>query len=187
MSNSVSIADKKQFLRWFVRNYVLQSNEATWLLTYLCSDDEVLRRVHFVEEANFSLRTIIISSNCVKMKPFVFYNKKKILYNVEETFMELYKNLNEDIYIVLYFKDRHNSPEYAYIVEKTSKPKINNSISIQADMIIEQATVNFKIYDLYRKIDLALDGQNKEEFFQLSELLFELLNKNESERIPIKN
>ncbi|OEF98735.1 YpiB family protein [Desulfuribacillus alkaliarsenatis] len=188
MANSVSTEDKKQFLRWFVKNYVLQSSEATWLLTYLCSDSELLKRIHFVEEANLSLRTLIISTTCVKMKPFVFYNKKKILYNVEETFMEIYENIEDDIYIVLYFKDRQNSPEYASIMERNSKPKINSSITIQADIVIDQAILRYKVYDLYKKIDDAIDKHDKAMFTKLTEELQILLSHNNlADFTPLKS
>lgn len=166
---------------------MLQSNEATWLLTYLCSDDEILKRIHFVEEANLSLRTLIISTTCVKMKPFVFYNRKKILYNVEESFMEIYENLDDDIYIVLYFKDRQTSPEYASIIERCSKPKISNSISIQAEMVIDQAMIRYKLFELYNRIDEAIDKHDKDTFYLLTQELQSLLNDKNSDFLPIKS
>ncbi len=180
ISHTVSVADKKYFLRWFIDNYELQSNEATWLLTYLCSDADLLQRVHFVEEANFPLKTIIVSAKCVKMKPFVFYNKKKFIYNVEEAFMEIYNNLEDDIYLVLYFKDRQGCPEYAYINEKPEKCTINHSISIQAEIVIEQALHNYRIFDLYKQIDQAIDEGDRETFCQLSCQLEHLLRDNKS-------
>jgi uncharacterized protein YpiB (UPF0302 family) len=112
------------------------------------------------------------------MKPFVFYNKKKILYNIEESFMDIYENDEDDIYIVLYFKDRHNCPEHAYIVERPTKFKICNSITIQAEIVIEQAILQYKIYELYQQIDAAIDNQDIDSFYKLTKTLQELIDNN---------
>ena len=57
----VSISDKKDFIQWFFNRYEVRKRESAWLLSYLSSDDELLKRVHFVENLRNLPKTIMIS------------------------------------------------------------------------------------------------------------------------------
>lgn len=55
MTSSVPIVDKKNFVRWFLKNFQLKRRECVWILNYLLSNDELLENIHFVEEARIVL------------------------------------------------------------------------------------------------------------------------------------
>lgn len=55
MTASVSVVDKKAFVRWFLKNYQLKRRECVWILNYLLSNDDLLK-----ESALWKKLTIVL-------------------------------------------------------------------------------------------------------------------------------
>ena len=70
MGNIIPVADKKDFIKHFLQLFELKRRECAWLLTYLTSDDQLMERVHFVEQAAYTPRAIIITAKGVDHIPF---------------------------------------------------------------------------------------------------------------------
>ena len=51
METPVTVNEKKVFLRWFLNHFQLKRREAVWILNFLMSNDQLMEKVHFVEEA----------------------------------------------------------------------------------------------------------------------------------------
>ena len=63
MNAPVSVNEKKDFIRWFLNHYQLKRRECVWILNYLMSHDQLMEKVHFVEQAQYCPRGIIMSSS----------------------------------------------------------------------------------------------------------------------------
>ena len=51
MAAPISVNEKKEFVRWFLNNYQLKRRECVWILNYLMSHDQLMEKVHCVENA----------------------------------------------------------------------------------------------------------------------------------------
>ena len=170
MGNTVTIAEKKHFLRWFLANYQLQSREAEMLMRYMMTRESVLRRVHFVENFRQLPRVIVVSTTCVQVAPFRYYRRNKpVSTDVEQAFLDLYQHPDEDVYVGLYFKDRATSAAYASVLEEITsselEPAVKEMISLQAEWIIDQSLRNYERSKLMEEVNLALDEGDRERFY----------------------
>jgi uncharacterized protein YpiB (UPF0302 family) len=179
MSEVITIAEKKAFIKWFLEKYELQNREAEWLLQYMASSDQLLERVHFIDNFRNLPKTILLSTKCVQMTPFKFYKNKRVTSDVEKAFLDIHHNPNEDIYIGLFFKDRSVSPEYAAVLEQNpmddTRESIDALVSLQAELVLDYAIKSYRLQTLYKKIDEALDRGDQTEFRKLSAELNHIL------------
>ncbi|MGA8943857.1 MAG: ReoY family proteolytic degradation factor [Thermoactinomyces sp.] len=179
MKSSVSVAEKKGFIHWFLDNFELQKKEAAWLLNYLCSNEELLKRVHFVNHVRHLSKSIIISTKCSSMIPFRFTKNKRVGTDVETAFYDIRTYPHEELYIGLYFKERSTCSKYTAVLEVNPMEKHDlvqdQLLSLFAEMLLDQAVREFEKKRLYEKIDDALANRDEETFLQLSERWKEIL------------
>ncbi|MDP9728147.1 YpiB family protein [Alicyclobacillus tolerans] len=178
MATTVTIAEKKHFLRWFLANYQLQSREAEMLVRYMMTRENVLRRVHFVDNFRHLPRVMVISTTCVQVAPFRYYRRNKpVSTDVEQAFLDLYQHPDEDVYVGFFFKERATSAEYAAVLEETAshelEPAVKELISLQAEWIIDVSLRNYQRELLMQAVDRALDGGDKQAFIEASRALIE--------------
>lgn len=173
MSECVTVSEKKEFIQWFLGRHELQKREAAWLLNYLCSDDQLLKKTHFVNSLQQLNKTMTISARCVQMPPFQFTKNNRITNDVETAFYDIRSCPREDLYINLFFKERSSCPEYAAVQEVNPMEKqdyVQDSvISLFAELILDQVVREYREKDLYRKIDEALVRGDEKQFLQLTE------------------
>ncbi len=178
MGSTVTVAEKKHFLRWFLANYQLQSREAEMLIRYMMTRENVLRRVHFVENFRQLSRVIVVSTSCVSVAPFRYYRRNKpVSTDVEQAFLDLYQHPDEDVYVGLFFKDRANCNAYASVVEELGsselEPAMKEMVALQADWIIEQSLRTYQRLKLMELVNAALDAGDREAFYEASRQLIE--------------
>ena len=182
MGDKVSVSDKKEFIQWFLNRYELRKRESAWLLSYLSSDDELLKRVHFVENLRNLPKTIVISTRCVRMTSFKFTKNNRVSTDVETAFYDIRSCPHEDIYISLYFKDRSTCPEYAAVLEVNPMEKQNTAqdtlLGLLAEIVLDRAIRDFRERELYRQIDQALAEGDETKFLQLTEEWRNLVEQN---------
>lgn len=177
--STITISEKKEFIHWFLRNYELRKKEAAWLLSYLSSDEKLLAKVHFVEHVLSLPKSIIITTKCSNMPSFQFLRKRRVGSDVESVFYDLQLFPDEEIYIGLYFQDRTVCPKFAAVLEGNPMERQDlvhdQLLSLFAELILDQAVRQFKLEQLYAKIDESLAKQDKVSFLTLSEELNKLL------------
>lgn len=170
---SVSIIEKKEFLRWFLKNNQMKRRECVWVLNYMISHEKLLENVHFVEEAHYCPKAMIMSTTDSSGIPFRFYKGKAMTADAEKAFHDLRLRPEEDIYIQLNFNGKpHQSKEFLSVLEDNSyAPKIAE-ISVGdiklINEVIENSMVSFNKNKLLEQIDIALDNRNKADFILLT-------------------
>ncbi|NPC92809.1 YpiB family protein [Bacillus sp. WMMC1349] len=178
MQTPVSVNEKKDFIRWFLNNYQLKRRECVWILNYLMSHNSLMEKVHFVEQAEFCPRGIIMSTHCVEEVPFRFYKENVMTTDAEKSFHDIRLNKQQDLFIQLNFRSAYHSPEYAAVME--TNPHIpkdlyeNERDKIVAEQILEHSIATFQRRKLLEEIDEALDRQDKESFERLAKQLSQL-------------
>ncbi|CAM3929626.1 YpiB family protein [Alicyclobacillus pomorum] len=178
MGNTVTVAEKKHFLRWFLGNYQLQSREAEMLLRYMMTRENLLRRVHFVENFRQLPRVIVVSTTCVQVAPFRYYRRNKpVSTDVEQAFLDLYQHPDDDVYVGLFFKDRTTSTAYASVLEETVtaelEPAVRELITMQAEWVIDQAVRSYQREMLMEEVNRALDLGDRQAFYEASRKLID--------------
>lgn len=171
----VSVNEKKSFIKWFLRNYQLQQRECVWILNYLMSHEQLMNKVHFVEEAKSCPRGMIMSTNCAKGVPFCFYRNRVMTTDAEKTFHDIRLNKDEDIYIQLVFKDFFQTANYVVVLEENPYAPSTNDLSKKDQMLLEklleESLYNFRRVRILKQIDEALDSHDEEAFRLLSHQL----------------
>jgi uncharacterized protein YpiB (UPF0302 family) len=181
MSAPVSVHEKKDFIRWFLNHYQLKRRECVWILNYLMSHDKLMEKVHFVEQAQYCPRGIVMSTHCVDEVPFRFYKANVMTTDAEKSFHDIRLNRDEDIYIQLNFHASFQAPQFAAVLEENPyMPKILH-ISDKDRKIAEQFLTSsiekFQREKLIQQIDEALDEQDEEAFIKLTGQLKKLIQK----------
>lgn len=172
MQTPVSVNEKKEFIRWFLNHYQLKRRECVWILNYLMSHDSLMEKVHFVEQAEFCPRGIIMSTHCVDEVPFRFYKENIMTTDAEKSFHDIRLNRDEDIYIQLNFKSSFQNANYVAVLEENPYlPKhieVNEKDRLLAERFLEESVFSFRRERLLKQIDEALDNQDKEAFCKLT-------------------
>jgi uncharacterized protein YpiB (UPF0302 family) len=175
MATPVSVNEKKEFIRWFLNNYQLKRRECVWILNYLMSHDQLMRKVHFVEQAQYCPKGIIMSTHCVDDAPFRFYKENVMTTDAEKSFHDIRLNREEDIYIQLNFRESFHSSHYVLVLEDNPfMPKhlgISDKDKKLAKKFLEESIFTFQRDKLLTLIDEALDNQDQDEFLRLTKLL----------------
>ncbi|MFJ7826252.1 Uncharacterized protein YpiB, UPF0302 family [Psychrobacillus sp. OK028] len=174
MTASVSVGEKKEFVRWFLKKYQMKRRECVWILNYLISHETLLNNVHFVEEAHYCPRAMIMSVTTSSGIPFRFYKGSIMTADAEKSFHDLRLHPEEDMYIQLNFQMMPPSPEYLAVLEENPyMPKylqISEKDKLIAEDIVSESLYSFQVEQLKKQIDQAIDEKNKEKFMELSEL-----------------
>lgn len=178
MQTPVSLQDKKSFIQWFLNHYQLKKRESVWILNYLVNHNEVLSNVHFVREAKFCPRGIIMTSHCSDEVPFRFYKNQLVTTDAEKSFHDIRLNQNDPLYIQLNFDKAHQNIFYAAVL--VENPFIPDEYFItQQDKKLAANLLDTLLFDsakskLLHKIDKALDQNDRESFEQLVKQLHQL-------------
>lgn len=178
MTSSVPVVDKKTFVRWFLKNYQLKRRECVWILNYLLSNDELLENIHFVEEAHYCPRAIVMSTVDSTGVPFRFYKGNIMTGDAEKAFHDLRLHPEEKMYIQINFPNVPPSSNFLAVLEENPFIPKNLDINEKDRLIVEEildiSVKAFQEEKLMQEIDECLDRGDKERFIELSNLLQEL-------------
>ncbi|MEH7109330.1 MULTISPECIES: ReoY family proteolytic degradation factor [Bacillaceae] len=179
MATPVSVNEKKDFIRWFLNHYQLKRRECVWILNYLMSHDQLMEKVHFVEQAQYCPRGLIMSTHCVDKVPFRFYKENVMTTDAEKSFHDIRLNREEDIYIQLNFHASNQAHQYVAVLEENPYvPKhlqVNEKDGIVAEQLLQHSIERFQREKLLQLIDEALDQQDRQAFEMLTEKLNRLI------------
>lgn len=182
MQTPISVQDKKEFIQWFLNNYQLKKRESVWILNYLINHEEILANVHFIREARFCPRAIIMSSHCSNEVPFRFYKSQLVTTDAEKSFHDIRLNQKEPLYIQLNFRDAKQNALYVAILEDNPfVPEdyfITNKDREYAKRLLDKVIYDYQRDALQAEIDQALDEKDQQKFTELVKRLHNLERKN---------
>jgi len=178
LNTSVSVQDKKAFIQWFLQNYQLKRRESVWILNYLTNHDALLNHVHFIREARYCPRGIVISTHCSNDVPFRFYKNHIVTTDAEKSFHDIRLNRDDPIYIQLSFENVHQNSNYVAVLE--DNPYLPEDFFITkkekelAKEVLEYAIYQSQKKSIEDKINQALDNRDKQAFSEYVKMLEEL-------------
>jgi uncharacterized protein YpiB (UPF0302 family) len=175
MTAPVSVNEKKDFIRWFLNHYQLKRRECVWILNYLMSHDQLMEKVHFVEQAQYCPRGLIMSTHCIDDVPFRFYKENVMTTDAEKSFHDIRLNREEEIYIQLNFHASNKAHQYAAVQEDNpylpKRNHVNEKDQLLAERFLTTSIQRFQEEKLLRLIDDALDKHDQNAFCILTEQL----------------
>lgn len=178
MQTPVSAKDKKSFIKWFLNHYQLKKRESVWILNYIVNHQRLLANVHFVREAKFCPRGLVMTSHCSDEVPFRFYKKQLVTTDAEKAFHDIRMNQHEPLYIQLNFNKSYQSSFYAAVlVENPFIPDdyfITSQDQELAKRLLEKTIYDYQEKSIREKIDQALDKRNQQAFTELTKKLHKL-------------
>jgi len=164
---------KQRFLRRILTYYTLRRREAKWILDYWLRHDAKLDHVHFVENAMFAPKAIIMTTYGFDGEPFLFKKGDVKTKDPEKAYHDL-RLTSEDVYIEINFQGMMTDDEYASLLEEN--PFVPE-LAVEPKLVDEAtnfiaATVNRQEEErLVRLIDEALDARDEHRFQSLSRKL----------------
>lgn len=185
MNTSISIQDKKAFINWFLAHYQLKKREGVWILNYLINHESLLSNVHFIREARFCPRGMIISAKCSDEVAFRFYKDHIVTTDAEKSFHDIRLNRHEPIYIQLSFKNSYQNAEYSAVLE--DNPFLPDDFFItKREKQLAKEFLNHTLFEakkkqLLDKIDHALDELDDKSFILYTNRLKELKRNHDAE------
>lgn len=172
MNQTVSLKEKELFIRWFLKRYQMKRRECVWILNYLLSHENILKNAHFVEDAKYCPRAMIMSVTESNGSPFEFHKGDINNADAEIAFHDMRLNPDGGLYIQLNFPNVPASVEYLSVLEEnTFKPNhlcSNEKDAEIAEQLIQHMMKEAQQNHLSKMIDEALDNGDKELFMQLT-------------------
>ncbi|MDZ5712003.1 ReoY family proteolytic degradation factor [Jeotgalibacillus haloalkalitolerans] len=175
MAPSISAHEKKDFIKWFLQHYQLKKRESVWIMNYLLSHDQLIENLHFVEDARYCPRGIVMSTACSDEVPFRFYKEHVMTTDAEKSFHDIRLHREEDLYVQLNFESAYSSYQYAAVLEDNPfTPKevhLTKKEKELAEQFLTDSIAENRRNQLMKEIDEALDRQDKDKFRQLTDRL----------------
>ena len=175
MASSVPNYEKKNFIKWFLKNFQLKRREGVWILNYLLTDEKLLKNVHFVEEAHYCPRAIVMSSVDTTGIPFRYYKGKVMTNDAEKSFHDLRMNHSDQVFIQLNFPNVPPHMNYIAVLEQNPHIPHHTAITeydrLTAEAMLDDSLYQYQEQKILQQIDEALDAGNKSLFIQLSNTL----------------
>lgn len=178
METPVYTHEKKAFIFWFLNQHEMKRRESSWILTYLANHQKVLKHVHFVRDAAYCPRSIVISAKDTEQMAFKFYRNQLMTTNAEKAFHDIRLNPFEELFIELHFHDANQSPQYVSVLEEN--PFLTDDFYItEEDKVASQAFLDYTLQlqkrdYILKEIDQALDLKNEQKFNELAEKLYQI-------------
>ncbi|EKU94017.1 Uncharacterized conserved protein [Alloiococcus otitis] len=180
MPNRIKLEDKKAFIKWFTETQQVRRRESLWILNYLLNHDIVLNKSHFVDYAHATPRGIRIAAANTQGRSFLFYKGGIEYEDPEKAFHEIRMNWHEPLYIEVDFVGKNISPAYVKVLEDNPYARWNDRVPADLVVQVEDALDNFQLNvrkeEIHQAIDQALQEDDKETFYKLSQELIDINN-----------
>jgi len=173
---NVTIEDKRKFIDWFLYYYPLADAKVRDLLLYLRNN--LLDRVHFIDDVRYIPRGFLFSSKESKMPTFKFYRKGVAnTSNVDTALKYIHLNPEAEFYVRIYFRDSNKSPEYMGVcINNAFVDEHENDVhdDLYATLFLATSIKIANINRLRQMIDEAIDNGDEKAFMKLSAELQQL-------------
>ena len=133
------------------------------------SHDQLMEKVHFVENAQYCPRGLVMSTHCVDEVPFRFYKQNVMTTDAEKSFHDIRLNRDEEIYIQLNFRASNKVHQYMAVLEEN--PYLPKNLQVNEKIeetrrkdIVDKVSVNFSATNSCKKLTKLLTGEIKKLF-----------------------
>ncbi|MGX6961144.1 YpiB family protein [Vagococcus xieshaowenii] len=164
--------DKKLFLTWVLQNIRFKDREAYWLLNYIVTHDNVLKKVRIVEHVEKTPRGIKFSDLKQKEPAFQMFKHQLVFEHGEQIFHEIRSNLLFDLFLEFNFEEGWKNEALLSVLEDNPYAPWNEQVAKgERHTVLNELEATFNEQVLREAIDLALEQGDIARFESLSECL----------------
>lgn len=172
---AITLAQKKNFLAWFVTSQTFNRREVSWLVNYLISHEAILNNVHIVEKAQDTPRGLVIQTMDFSDIPILLFKDQVEFVDVDQIFHEIRFHWQDDLYLECRFKDAWQEAIYLGVLEDNPYASWNETLDPQFDRQVDdyfdELARESQKKELLLRINQALEENDEATFAQLSEEL----------------
>lgn len=161
---AISNDDKRDFIEWFMSNFLFKNKECLWIMHYLFNHEDSLNNIHFVNQLPIGKKYINMSCVCSNEDAFLFCKDEVYASDAEKAFHEIRLNKDEDLYIKLNFEGDFSSIPYLSILTVLQIGESYDTVDI--DEILHNALTAKRKNELKKLIDYSLDKKDKNLFLK---------------------
>lgn len=172
MHISVSIQDKKDFLKWFIQHHNIEAHEMNWFLEELIDDERALFYVHFVQDIQYCPKGIVITTTETEDVSFLFFKGNVQTEDVYTAYHELQLYQDEAIYVQMNFPQRTKNRLYQTVLEDDVS-FYQQTKAVTEKLLAHSLLVGRKNF-LEQEINKALENLDYEKFMMYSSQLKEI-------------
>lgn len=175
IKDNIKAEDKKEFMKWVIKNEQLPKREALWILNYMLSAPTIsnLTFVDTFEESEDALLFIYTKSGEDRMKKFGLISEGRVEINPEKIFHYVREN-NNKVKIYIDFKNKYQNEKYLKVLESQSTEHyLTPQVLEEANSIIRK----MERENILKMIDKALDQKDEEMFMELWRMYLGMENK----------
>lgn len=180
MQEANSLLMKKRYLEWFLETFSLKEPEAANLLRHIADDDDILEKVHFVDDIRGLPSAILVSAVHTGTVSFLYRLNDQYYENIHQVIHILNgTNLPEDIFIRLSF----DKETFCLLCEKQvmQAPGVAEKLFYYRVIreLEQELNDRFKNREeqknlIMKEIDVALATGDREGFYKLSAMYNQL-------------
>lgn len=175
---SVSIADKKRFIKWFLNHYMFRRRECHWIFNYLLERHEALENVRFVDSLGGDIRGLIMNTHCTDKDepPFQYITSNGrdgiLTTDAEKAFHDIRLKADEILYVELRFSNRSSCPQWYSVLEDNPHAPANVPVDLllAADSLVHTLEFNYRLSRVDAMIEKALDEGDRKSFMEATAL-----------------
>lgn len=170
---------KQSYIEYALFHYHFKSRISVWILNYIKSHYDLLEHVHFVNQKISNHKTLEISLSNADAPAIKLVNNHHILINTNEIFNYIISHHCE-FDILIHFSDEHatdfklNDLMIHQLMYSTQYMAYLNTIY---NLSLDSTSVYSLIEHLRHNIDLSLQFNDREQFYQLTQILEVLENR----------
>lgn len=169
---AITLAQKKNFLAWFVTSQTFNRREVSWLVNYLISHEAILNNVHIVEKAQDTPRGLVIQTMDFSDIPILLFKDQVEFVDVDQIFHEIRFHWQDDLYLECRFKDAWQESIYLGVLEDNPYASWNETLDPQFDHQVDdyfdELARESQKKELLLRINQALEENDEATFAQLS-------------------
>lgn len=174
----VDLNEKKQWLKWLLAYGPFQRREILWILDYLLHHDNILANIKIVEHADATTRGLVLLPNQSSEDALTLYLNGHLFHDPDQIFHEVRFNWKQPLFLECPLPKSWELPEYLAVLEDNPFRRWNDNLTEgtceEVDLFIENQEKASERHHLIKKIDAALDANNREAFDDFSKQLLEL-------------
>lgn len=170
----ITVSEKKFFIQWFMNNYQFKAEEVVYLLHYMLCESELMKNVHFVYEAYYCERALIISTKCADLqdgKGFFYQRNGESTEDVFKAYEDIKVN-REPLYVQFHFAKETSCSEYMGVLEENPQQPIKRAYTDIDKELVErllgEASFYVRLRKLEKELDTALALRDKDTFMRIS-------------------
>jgi uncharacterized protein YpiB (UPF0302 family) len=180
MEISVTIQEKREFLRWFMQHFKIEAHDMHWFLQDLLDNEQTLEYVHFVKDLTDCPKGMLLNVAPNNDLTFLFFKGNVKTDDVYTAYHELQLYQHEKCYIQVDIPDCNNHPLFRAVLEADAV--FQREIKRETEALLSNLLYEGELSILQQKINKSLEQEDYEAFMLYSNQLKDIKSKGNKSR-----